>query len=123
MTGRETGENAFPGPREAERLRVHSFAPAWPRACIPASSGLQSLLGRPPGETSRLRPRGACAWPEGKLLFGSWFPPSHAPHGHPEASWSFRALSLCQGLKREKNQETDACSVAGFGLASHRQVN
>ena len=53
------------------------------------------------GETPRLRPLGVRLWPDGKLLFGSWFPPSHS-----EASLSFRALSLCQGSKKkEKNQE------------------
>lgn len=68
--------------------------PSRPRSAAPP--------GAPPGATARLRPRGARRWPQGKLLSGPGFPLHTYPHGHPEASSSFRALSLCQGSKREK---------------------
>lgn len=74
--GARARKSGFPGPPRGRRTAgsfIHAHLAADLRPGRPGSAA------RPPGPIPRLRPRGACAGPEGKLLFASRFPPHTLP--------------------------------------------
>lgn len=106
----------LPRPRRGRVLRIHSFAPTWPRACTRVVPGPQPLLGRPPGETPRLRPLRSLH-PAGREtpLRVLVCPFTLSPMAILRAP-CHSGLFLCQGSKRKKNREIDACSRVDLGL-------
>lgn len=102
-TGSQSSESGFRGP-DGAGLQVHSFTPTWPRTCASAAPVPQLLLRRPPGQAPRLWPKELALGQRGNSSSRPSFRLHTNSYGHPEASWSFRALFLCQGSKRKKKK-------------------
>lgn len=106
MTGRERGGSCFPGPDVAG---YYGFIHSRPLGRGPALQSsqvrnpfwgvlLERLLDLGPEEPASGQKRNSSSSPD--------FPLHTQPHGHPEGSLSFRAISLPRfGKKKEKKVE------------------